>query len=132
MSGEMTHGAPRRLDGSLVAQRIEPGAMGTGHGADEVSHGCDQCRPDLGGRIGIGAVVAARVKTQRSDLVQSRNAAFRKYVSAIVPGIGVDIAKRRRADSGEPTGADGVTFFADETTMDSGKLRKRRASVRTS
>jgi hypothetical protein len=57
---------------------------------------------------------------------------LRKYVSAIVPGIGLDIANRRRADSGEPSGTDGVTFFADEPTVRSGKLRKRRASARTS
>jgi hypothetical protein len=44
---------------------------------------------------------------------------LRKYVSAIVPGIGVDIAKRRRADSGEPSEAVGVTFFSAVTTVGS-------------
>ena len=65
---QMTHGAPRRVDGSLVvARRVEPGAMRAGDVAGEVGDGGDQCRPDLGRRVGIGPIIAARVKAQRGE-----------------------------------------------------------------
>jgi hypothetical protein len=50
--------------------------MRAGDLAGEVSDGCDQCRPDLSRLVGVRPVIAARVKTQCTGLVQSRNAAF--------------------------------------------------------
>ena len=48
----------------------------------------------------------------------------RKYVSASVPAIGCDMAKRRRADSGEPRGAGRLAL------VPSGWARARQAEER--
>jgi len=45
------------------------------------------------------------MEAQASGSVQTRNVAFPKYASTIVPEIGCDIAKSRRAASGDPLGA---------------------------
>ena len=76
MSEEMAHGPPRRVDRRLVAAgRVEPGAVRAGDLAVEIGDRGDHRRPGLGRRVGIGPIVAARVKAQASGSVQSRNAA---------------------------------------------------------
>ena len=76
MSEEMAHRPPRRVDRRLVAAgRVEPGAVRAGDPAVEIGDRGDQCRPGLGRCVGIGAIVAARMKPQRAACVQSRNAA---------------------------------------------------------
>lgn len=51
-----------------------------------------------------------------------------RYASTIVPVIGCDTAKRRRADSGELIGAGGGMTFGSDAGSARGRLRKRRAS----
>ena len=76
VSEKMAHRPPRRVDRRLVAAgRVEPGAVRAGDPAVEVGDRGDQCRPGLGGCVGIGAVVAARMEPQGAACVQSRNAA---------------------------------------------------------
>src|SRR3546814_5193431 len=57
---------------------------------------------------------------------------LRKYVSTTVPVIGCDMAKSRRADSGDPAGADDGRGLGSGSGSGRGRLRKRRASSATS
>ena len=76
MSEKMAHCPPRRVDRRLVAAgRVEPGTVRAGDPAVEIGDRGDQCRPGLGRCVGIGAIVAARMKPQGTACVQSRNAA---------------------------------------------------------
>jgi hypothetical protein len=56
----------------------------------------------------------------------------RRYASAIVREIGCDMAKRRRADSGDPRGAGEVSCPVVWLRSGCGRLRKARASSRVS
>jgi hypothetical protein len=77
VSEQMTHRAPWGVDRRLVvAGRVEPGAMRTGDIAAEISDGGDQGWPDLGRRVGIRPVIAARVETQGCGILQGRDAAL--------------------------------------------------------
>ena len=71
MPEQMTHCPPRRVDRRLaLTRRVEPGAMRAGDLAAKVGDGGDQGWPSLGRRIGIGAVIAARMEAQRADSMQ--------------------------------------------------------------
>ena len=73
---QVANGPPWRVDGGLIAGgRVEPGTVRPGDCASEVGHGRNQRWPSLGGCIVIGAVIAARMKTQRPKSTQSRDAA---------------------------------------------------------
>ena len=68
---EMAHRPPRRVDGGLIlSQRVEPGAMRAGDVACEIGDGSNHRRPGLGQRVGIGAIVAARVESQCADIIE--------------------------------------------------------------
>src|ERR1700686_2252177 len=72
----MTHCPSRRVDRRLaLTGRVEPGAMRTGDLAAKVGDGGDQGWPSLGRRIGIGAVIATWMETQRAYSMQGWNAA---------------------------------------------------------
>ena len=57
---------------------------------------------------------------------------LRKYASTTVPKIGCDMAKSRRADSGDPAGAGADRCVESRSGSVRGRLRKRRASSATS
>ncbi len=57
------------------AAGVQPGAVRAGEFAIEIGDGSDDCRPNLGRRVFVGAIVTAGMEAQRSGFVQRRNAA---------------------------------------------------------
>ena len=68
---EMAHRASWRIDWRLVSpRRVEPGAMRAGDVAFEIGDGGDHRCPGLGRAAGLRTVVAARVESQRREIVE--------------------------------------------------------------
>ena len=76
--------------------------MCAGDPAIEIGDAGDHCRPGLGRRVLVRTIVAARVEAQAAASCKAVMPRLRKYVSTRVRAIGCDMAKSRRAASGDP------------------------------
>ncbi len=75
MAQETAHGPSRRADRRLAeAIRRKPGAMRAGNAIGKIGYGGDHRRPGLNRQTVVRAIVAARMKPQRTRIVDSLDA----------------------------------------------------------